>query len=166
MFAFFASDMAFGKAGHADAQIASFANELDELVRVLEAARSNLEFSAARWIAAQGQNISHPQGADLAEQLAYLLARRADAGKVGHSGQAVFPLDAIDDHQSLFARAASRPVGDRAIIGFALQQGRQSLFQQGPVAFGRFGREKLEGNHRLAGGALRGVDVSHKLHTE
>ena len=110
------------------------------------------ELATARRVAAQGEQVLHPQRADLPEQLADLLARGAHAGQVGHRGQAMLRLDALDDPERLVARAAAGTVGDRAVIRARLQQRGQRLLQQIAVPLLRLGREELE---RISPGAHR-----------
>src|SRR5260221_3472269 len=101
MFARLASDVSLGKSGNADAEVAGLTNKFHELIRVFKAAGRHLKVSAARRIAAQGQNVADTKRADLAEQLADLFLGRTDAGQVRDGKQAVLLLDAVHDHQRL-----------------------------------------------------------------
>src|SRR6266704_824324 len=162
--AFFAGDVTFGKTGDADAEIVLFSNEPDQLAGKFEASGRGLELAAAGRVAAQGQDIADAQRANLAEEFADLLAGGIDASQVGHAGQAVLPLDAVDDPQRLVAGAASGAVSHRAIIGPGLQQRRQRFLQQVALALVGLWRKELKRDHRAPGAGLRGIDVPNKLH--
>ena len=131
---------------------------------VLETAGRGDEFATAGRVAPQRQYVPHPQRTDLAQQIPNLLLGGVYAGQVRDRRQTVFALDAVHDHQRLFARAPARPVRHRAKIRPGLEQGRDGLFQERAIAFFRLGRKELEGNHRLPRGAFGRIYVSNKLH--
>src|SRR5690348_12757305 len=126
--ALFAGDMALGKAGDADAEMVEFANEFHELVGIFKTAGRQLERSAAGRITAKRENVPNAEAADLLQQRANLLLCGRDAGEMRYRGQAVLALDAVDDFQSLIARAAAGAVSDGAKVRLGLQQGRDGFF--------------------------------------
>ena len=112
--------MALGKAGAADRELLGPGlQDVDELVGVVEPAGRVHEVRLPRGrVAAQRQDVLDPEPRRLAEEAVHLHPREADAGDVRHRGQAVLPLQAVDDRQGLGARAAaSGAVGDRAEVG-------------------------------------------------
>src|SRR5438067_11082949 len=140
-----AGDVAFGKAGDADAKAAGFANEADELIGVFESAFGLFEFAiASGGIAAQGQNIFDSQSPDLSDDVADFFAGGIDTGQMGHGRELVLALNAIDDHQGLFPGAAARAVGDGAIIGLKREQGGDGLLQEILVALIGFRRKEFK----------------------
>ena len=106
-----------------------------------------------------------PSDARLRQHARRVVARRIDARHVRHRGEALLALDAIDDGQRLFARAAAGAVGDRTEIGLQLAERRNRLFEQRPLAFGGFRREKLERNDRPRA-ARCGKDVAYQPHVQ
>src|SRR5690242_8888875 len=89
-----AGDMAFGKTGHADGKIGMLANELDELARKFEPARSHFELAAAGGIATQSENVLNTESPNLAEQVANLFLRCLNAGQMSYGSKAVLALNA------------------------------------------------------------------------
>ena len=73
-------------------------------------------------------------------------------------------LDAVHDHESFFAGAATGAVSDGAVIGTGLPESGDGFFEENAVPFVCFWGIKFKGNHRLAGGALGGINVTYKLH--
>ena len=65
MLAGFAGDMAFGKTGDADAEIALLADKPDQLAGVLEAAWRGFKLASAGRVAAQSQHVLDTQLLDL-----------------------------------------------------------------------------------------------------
>ena len=120
--------------------------------------------AAARRVAAEGQDVFDAQAAGLGDDFADLLPGRVDAGEMEDGGEPVFALDAVHDHQGLFAGAPAGPVGDGAKIRLEQHERGDGFFQERAVTLVGFGRKKLEGNDRAPGGAAFGVDVADKLH--
>ena len=145
-------------------KVAGFADALHELIRVLEAARRRRERRAVRRIAAKRQDVAHPELARVRENRLRLGPRRVHARQMGHRRELVVALDSIDDGERLGARAAAGAVGDRTEIGREAAQRRHRLFEQGPLALIRSGREELDGNGRLFRSARIGQDVANESH--
>jgi len=79
-------------------------------------------------------------------------------------GKPVLSLDAIDYSQRLVPRAAASAVSDGAKVRLGFEQRGNRFLDQIAVALVRFRRKKFKRNHRLAGSAFGGVDVSNQLH--
>src|SRR3974390_3543736 len=95
--ALLASNMAFGKAGDADTEIALFANECHQLVGELETTGRWAEFATAGRVAAQGQHVPDAESANLVQELANLFPGRTNTGQVGHRREPVLALDPLDN---------------------------------------------------------------------
>src|SRR5262245_9751472 len=161
---FRAGDVSFRKPGDADGEIAGGTNELDELIRVLEAARRGGECGAVWRIAAQRQDIAHTELPSLRENRFRFRPRGVHARQMRHGRQPVLALNAVDSGERLGARAAAGAVGDRTEIRRKVAQRRNGLFKQGPLAFVGPGREKLDGNRRPRVAARISQNVAYETH--
>src|SRR5262245_16678303 len=161
---FRASDVPFRKPGNADGEIAGCADELNKLIRVLEAARRRRESGAVWRIAAQGQDVAHTQLAGVRENRFRFRPRGVHAGQMRHGRQPVLALNAVNGGERLGARATAGAVSDRTEIGRKAAQRRNGLVEQGPLAFVGPGREELDGNRRPRGAARVCENVANETH--
>lgn len=164
MFPLFAGDVSLRESRNPDAEAVKLPDEPDQFAGKLKSTRRHFELTTARWIAAQREDISDSQSANLLQQFADLLFGGRHARQMRDRREAVLFLNAVHDPQRLVPRTATGAVGHRAVIGFGCQQGGDGFFDKIAVALVRFWGGKLERNHRLAGGLLRSVDVSNRLH--
>src|SRR5439155_7353231 len=131
VFAFLAGDVPFRKPGDTDGKTAQVAQELHQLIGVLETAVGLLKLARAAWrIAAQGENVADAQLPRFRQIAANLFFGSVDASQVRHGGQALLALNAVDNHQGLVSRAAAGAVGDGAEVRVELLQGGNRLLQQ------------------------------------
>ena len=160
-----AGDVALRESGGADAKAAHLLDEGDQLMGKLEAALRFFELAAAGGrIAAQGENISYAQRPGLEQDRAQLPGGRTDARQVEESGQMVLALDAIDDHERLFARASARAVSHRTIVRLQFLESGDGFLQKIAIPFLRPGRKEFKRDDGLPQRRLSRIDVTDKFH--
>ena len=161
----FAGNVALREAGRADGETPGLANEANQFVGVFEAALDFLKLPCPdRRITTQRQNVFDAESPRFFEDIRKLLFGRVHACQMRHCGQAVLPLDAIDDHERLVARAATGAIRDRAEVRFQRHQGGQRSFKQSAVAFLRFRGKELEGDYGEIALFARGKNITDELH--
>ena len=137
-------DVSLGKARRADRERVVAVDQLDELVRVLEAALGlDPVLLSRRRVAAQRQHVVDARELHLIERLAQLPYGRSDAGEMRHCLEPELVLDALDDLDRFLAARAAGAVCD----GHERRLQRPQLAQrrvQVLLAGGRLRRKELE----------------------
>ena len=148
-----------GEARGADGHLVVAGDEAGQLGRVVQAAGVRAPLGLARGrVAAQGEHVVDPGGADLVEGPAQLLGGRADAAQVGHGLDAeLFLMSRTMLHRAV-AGGAAGAVGDGHEVGLE-RRAASAARAAGSLAVGRLGREELEREDRLAVAAAAAQDV-------
>ncbi len=140
----------FGMTAPPDREAPALGDERGEFVCVVESAVRVAKIRGIPGrVAAQGQHVLDASCGQIVEDLGDFRAFRAQAGKVGHGGQAEFSLDSDHEVDGLVPGRPPGPHGDRNEARGEFSEVADGLEKTLVTAFGLWGKE-LKGHDRVA----------------